>query len=99
MLGAWVAGLNAGLASDTWPLMQGRFVPEANWSKGALWAAKPGQVVGPFHSLGGWYFGRVERVTPAADSLYNDQVKGQIMPARRARRRVGSPICSLRSIG
>jgi len=46
--------------------------------QGALWAAKPGQVVGPFHSLGGWYFGRVESVTPAADSLYNDQVKGQL---------------------
>ena len=46
--------------------------------QGALWAAKPGQVVGPFHSLGGWYFGRVEHVTPAADSLYNDQVKGQL---------------------
>src|SRR5690606_15999355 len=28
MLGAWVAGLNAGLASDTWPLMQGRLFPE-----------------------------------------------------------------------
>ena len=28
LLGAWVAGLNAGLASDTWPLMQGRLVPE-----------------------------------------------------------------------
>ncbi|OYW47120.1 MAG: heme A synthase [Sphingomonadales bacterium 32-68-7] len=38
LLGAWVAGLNAGLASDTWPLMQGRIVPEADWSKGALWA-------------------------------------------------------------
>ena len=38
MLGAWVAGLNAGLASDTWPLMQGRFFPEADWSKGAFWA-------------------------------------------------------------
>lgn len=37
LLGAWVAGLNAGLASDSWPLMQGRLVPEANWSKGALW--------------------------------------------------------------
>ncbi len=34
LLGAWVAGLNAGLASDTWPLMQGRLVPEADWSKG-----------------------------------------------------------------
>ena len=38
LLGAWVAGLNAGLASDTWPLMQGRLVPEADWSRGALWA-------------------------------------------------------------
>jgi cytochrome c oxidase assembly protein subunit 15 len=38
LLGAWVAGLNAGLASDTWPLMQGRLVPEADWSKGIGWA-------------------------------------------------------------
>lgn len=37
LLGAWVAGLNAGLASDTWPLMQGRLVPEADWSQGAWW--------------------------------------------------------------
>ncbi len=38
LLGAWVAGLNAGHAADTWPLMQGRFVPEFDGSKGALWA-------------------------------------------------------------
>lgn len=38
LLGAWVAGLNAGLASDTWPLMQGQFVPEADWSHGVAWA-------------------------------------------------------------
>ena len=38
VLGAWVAGLNAGLASDTWPLMQGRFFPEVDWSRGAAWA-------------------------------------------------------------
>lgn len=38
MLGAWVAGLNAGHASDTWPLMQGRLIPEADWSKGVGWA-------------------------------------------------------------
>ena len=38
LLGAWVAGLNAGHASDTWPLMQGRLVPEGDWSKGAGWA-------------------------------------------------------------
>lgn len=38
VLGAWVAGLNAGLASDTWPLMQERFFPEVDWSQGAWWA-------------------------------------------------------------
>lgn len=34
LLGAWVAGLNAGLASDTWPLMQGKLVPEVDWAQG-----------------------------------------------------------------
>ncbi|WP_427966156.1 COX15/CtaA family protein [Altererythrobacter sp.] len=38
LFGAWVAGLNAGLASDTWPLMQGRFIPEFDTSKGMGWA-------------------------------------------------------------
>jgi heme a synthase len=38
LLGAWVAGLDAGHASDTWPLMNGALVPEADWSRGALWA-------------------------------------------------------------
>ena len=37
LLGAWTAGLNAGLASDTWPLMNGQLVPE--YSGGFLWAA------------------------------------------------------------
>ena len=36
-LGAWVAGLNAGLASDTWPLMQGQLMPEVGWSNGVFW--------------------------------------------------------------
>jgi cytochrome c oxidase assembly protein subunit 15 len=39
LLGAWVAGLDAGHASDTWPLMQGRFVPEYDQSRGFWWAA------------------------------------------------------------
>ncbi len=38
LLGAWVAGLNAGLASDSWPLMQGRFLPEFDSSRGIFWA-------------------------------------------------------------
>ena len=39
VLGAWVAGMNAGLASDSWPLMQGRLVPEFDTSNGLFWAA------------------------------------------------------------
>ncbi|HAU22875.1 MAG TPA: heme A synthase [Erythrobacter sp.] len=38
LLGAWVAGLNAGHASYDWPLMQGRFVPEFDTARGWLWA-------------------------------------------------------------
>lgn len=38
VLGAWVAGLNAGLASDSWPLMQGRLIPEFDLSQGLFWA-------------------------------------------------------------
>jgi len=40
LLGAWVAGLNAGQVSNTWPLMEGRFFPlGVDWSHGILWAA------------------------------------------------------------
>ena len=40
MLGAWVAGLNAGQVSNSWPLMDGRFFPRGvDWSNGILWAA------------------------------------------------------------
>ena len=38
LLGAWVAGLNAGLASDSWPLMQGEIFPEVNMARGWMWA-------------------------------------------------------------
>ena len=38
LLGAWVAGLNAGYASNSWPLMQGRLIPEFDASRGAWWA-------------------------------------------------------------
>ncbi|HEX3676690.1 MAG TPA: COX15/CtaA family protein [Sphingomicrobium sp.] len=39
MLGAWVAGFRAGYVSNTWPLMNGRFVPDGiDWSRGALFA-------------------------------------------------------------
>lgn len=39
LLGAWVAGLDAGHASDSWPLMQGRILPEFDRGHGLLHAA------------------------------------------------------------
>jgi cytochrome c oxidase assembly protein subunit 15 len=39
MLGAWVAGFRAGYASNSWPDMNGRFLPEGiDWSRGAGFA-------------------------------------------------------------
>src|SRR3954451_8429913 len=39
MLGAWVAGLNAGQVASDWPTMQGRWFPEGvDWSRGTFWA-------------------------------------------------------------
>ncbi|WP_196490327.1 COX15/CtaA family protein, partial [Erythrobacter donghaensis] len=37
LLGAWVAGLNAGYAAKSWPLMNGSFVPQdIDWSHGVV---------------------------------------------------------------
>ena len=39
LLGAWVAGLNAGQVASDWPLMQGRAFPDGiDWSHGLPWA-------------------------------------------------------------
>lgn len=39
MLGAWVAGFRAGYVSNSWPDMDGRFVPQGiDWSHGTLFA-------------------------------------------------------------
>jgi cytochrome c oxidase assembly protein subunit 15 len=39
LLGAWVAGLNAGYVSNTWPLMNGRLIPDGiDWSNGVGFA-------------------------------------------------------------
>jgi parvulin-like peptidyl-prolyl isomerase len=44
---------------------------------GAVFGAKPGQVVGPIRTISGWYFIRVDSKTPADMTVF-DQVKGQI---------------------
>lgn len=36
LLGAFTAGLNAGHASNSWPLMNGNLLPEADWSQGLI---------------------------------------------------------------
>lgn len=53
LLGAWVAGLDAGRASETWPLMQGRLVPEFDGTRGLLHAS----LYDPFliHFLHRWW--------------------------------------------
>ena len=39
LLGAWVAGLNAGYVASDWPTMQGRLYPDGvDWSRGLLFA-------------------------------------------------------------
>ena len=39
LLGAWVAGFRAGYVSNTWPDMNGRFIPDGiDWSLGAAFA-------------------------------------------------------------
>ena len=39
LLGAWVAGLNAGYVASTWPSMNDHFVPEGiDWTRGAWFA-------------------------------------------------------------
>lgn len=53
---------------------------------GALFAARPGQVVGPFRALNGWYFARLEDKSMMAsapfDSLRN-QLSSQILQQRQ----------------
>jgi cytochrome c oxidase assembly protein subunit 15 len=39
LLGAWVAGLNAGYVANDWPLMQGKLVPDGiDWAPGGAYA-------------------------------------------------------------
>jgi cytochrome c oxidase assembly protein subunit 15 len=75
MLGAWVAGFRAGYVSNTWPLMNGHFVPEGiDWSRGAPFAATHDLYL--LHFMHRWWawvvvavlviFGRKVRAVPGA---------------------------------
>jgi peptidyl-prolyl cis-trans isomerase D len=56
---------------------------------GMLYGAPAGKVVGPVRTAQGWMFARVEGVTATPDSLFNDQVKGQITNDVLSRRQRG----------
>ncbi|MEL7199353.1 MAG: COX15/CtaA family protein [Pseudomonadota bacterium] len=53
LLGAWVAGLNAGHAAYDWPLMNGRLIPEMNGMNGFFWAITHDPFV--LHFLHRWW--------------------------------------------
>jgi cytochrome c oxidase assembly protein subunit 15 len=54
LLGAWVAGLNAGYVSNTWPLMNGRLVPDGiDWSNGFGFALTHDPIL--IHFLHRWW--------------------------------------------
>lgn len=46
--------------------------------QGAMWAAKPGQVIGPLRTTAGWIFARVNGVTPADTAMFTPEMKGQL---------------------
>jgi cytochrome c oxidase assembly protein subunit 15 len=54
LLGAWVAGLDAGYVASDWPLMQGEFFPNGvDWSKGVLTAFANDPIL--IHFLHRWW--------------------------------------------
>lgn len=46
--------------------------------QGALWAARPGQVVGPIRTTNGWVMGRVDGLAPADTAMFTPEMKGQL---------------------
>ena len=56
LLGAWVAGLNAGYVAGDWPLMQGKLYPDGvDWSAGVLHALANDPFLLPFlHRWWAW---------------------------------------------
>ena len=89
LLGAWVAGLNAGYVASDWPLMQGSFWPEGiDWSRGPLFALTHDPFL--LHFLHRWWawvlvaalviFSRkVKRVDPSASKAIHSAFGTQIL--------------------
>ena len=89
LLGAWVAGLNAGYVASDWPLMQGRLYPEGvDWSLGAAHAMTSDPFLLHFlHRWWAWvvvaalviFSRRVKRVDPRAPRAIHSAFGTQIL--------------------
>jgi parvulin-like peptidyl-prolyl isomerase len=53
---------------------------------GMLFAAPRGKVLGPIRSSQGWLFARVDGMTAAPDTMFNDQLRGQLTNEIMSRR-------------
>ncbi|MEO1647196.1 MAG: COX15/CtaA family protein [Pseudomonadota bacterium] len=53
LLGAWVAGLNAGQSANDWPLINGSLFPDVDWSNGVFWALTHDKLL--LHWLHRWW--------------------------------------------
>jgi parvulin-like peptidyl-prolyl isomerase len=51
-----------------------------------LFAAPRGKVLGPVRSSQGWLFARVDGMTAAPDTMFNDQLRGQLTNEIMSRR-------------
>jgi len=79
LLGAWVAGLNAGYVANDWPLMQGKLVPDGiDWALGAGWAFTHDPFL--LHFLHRWW----AWVVVAALVVFARRVKAVDRPASKA---------------
>lgn len=75
LLGAWVAGLNAGYVSDTWPLMgDGLLPPGIDWSNGIWFALTHDPIL--IHFLHRWWaWVAVAALVMMASKLKQNQVR------------------------
>jgi len=71
LLGAWVAGLNAGYVASDWPMMQGKLVPDGiDWDQGLLYAFTHDLIL--LHFLHRWW----AWVVVAALVIFSRRVRG-----------------------
>ena len=79
LLGAWVAGLNAGYVASDWPLMQGKLIPDGiDWVLGAGWALTHDPYL--LHFLHRWW----AWVVAAGLVVFARKVKAVDRPASKA---------------